>query len=331
MSQFDVHKPEATFKLDPSFDIPKWRKELHELKEEWTLAITLNKGDEFEDKVRRFLDRLDGAIKRKLNFSEVTEDDLRKAGVVRRALQRVPENVAELAEAYRINPAIETEIVGLHSRVKDIYGCVNREGPSCSRMVIEAILFSVVEIVSNCSPGQDPKSGVTIFPGMKIPPGGLEDAAVQLSSRRISEGIELWVNGNTDYAVVEYEDIEENKEWTLQSRGYAFEIFKNCMLLTRAKYEDPERPFVSYIPEAISQAIGLLKSEHLSEVRFCLSDGQMWTFFILKLNNEGLKCYQTIVLDLNENHLESDAELRQIVMFLCEWVRPTRKDLFTMK
>ena len=44
------------------------------------------------------------------------------------------------------------------------------------------------------------------------------------------------------------------------SRDDAFDILKGCLFLVEAKCQSFEQILVSYIPEAISQAIALLKS-----------------------------------------------------------------------
>ncbi|KAG6370050.1 hypothetical protein JVT61DRAFT_12571 [Boletus reticuloceps] len=53
-------------------------------------------------------------------------------------------------------------------------------------------------------------------------------------------------------------------------------------------------PYLSLsYPEAVSQAIALLRSANLSEVRFCLSDGHTWIFFVLKSENGMLIYYES--------------------------------------
>jgi len=60
----------------------------------------------------------------------------------------------------------------------------------------------------------------------------------------------------------------------------------------------------------------------LPEVRFCLSDGQTWVFFILKMANETLTYYESASRRLSRDVVEnSDLPLREIVQLVCEWVR----------
>lgn len=67
-----------------------------------------------------------------------------------------------------------------------------------SRMVLEAILLGVAEIVSN------EKRGVAIVPEMKIARGGV-------SITHTDSGYELWLDGSINYAVVEFEDVKGHK------------------------------------------------------------------------------------------------------------------------
>ncbi|KAF8622539.1 hypothetical protein AX15_006937, partial [Amanita polypyramis BW_CC] len=77
---------------------------------------------------------------------------------------------------------------------------------------------------------------------------------------------------------------------------------------------------ISYIPEAVSQAIALLKSANLPEVHFCLSDRQIWIFFILQMANETLTYYESATYHLSRDVVEnSDMPLHEIVQLVCEW------------
>lgn len=63
----------------------------------------------------------------KLDFSAVTEEDLKKAGVARGFLLRVPEKVNELERRFGTNPGEVDEMADLYSRVQNIYRCANME------------------------------------------------------------------------------------------------------------------------------------------------------------------------------------------------------------
>ncbi|KAF8345411.1 hypothetical protein F5887DRAFT_1061787 [Amanita rubescens] len=140
-------------------------------------------------------------------------------------------------------------------------------------------------------------------------------------------GYELWLSGNVDYAVIEYRLLSPGG-----SREDAFEIANGRLFLVQAKRQNLEQSLISCIPEAVSQAIALLKSAILPEVCFCLSDGQTWIFFILKSENNTLTYYESATRRLSRDVVENtDLPLREIVQLVHEWLRPTVTDLFALK
>ncbi|KIL57920.1 hypothetical protein M378DRAFT_171229 [Amanita muscaria Koide BX008] len=250
------------------------------------------------------------AKKPSVSFSMVTAEDLKKVGVTRKRLSFEPAKVTELTEDLTTNA--EAEIVDLHSRINKIYAHVNM---GHSRMILNEILLALAEISST------QERGVVIFPEMEVTQGEVSDPV---------SGYEMW---HVDYVtvVIEYEDVWDYKKRLLAPGGSkdAFKISKGRLLIVEAKCQSMEQTFVSFIPEAVSQAIALLKSANLQELRFCLSDGQTWTFFILKLENEKLTYYESVPVELDRYMLEdSDLPLRKIVQLLCEWLRPTKTGLF---
>src|SRR5882762_6818443 len=66
-------------------------------------------------------------------------------------------------------------------------------------MILDAILLALAEIVST------QKRGVAILPEMRIAQGD----GVQISHP--TSGYELWLSGNVDYVVIEYEDVRDYK------------------------------------------------------------------------------------------------------------------------
>jgi hypothetical protein len=66
-------------------------------------------------------------------------------------------------------------------------------------MILDAILLALAEIASNH------QREVAILPEMRIASGD----GVQISHP--VSGYELWLSGNVDYAVIEYEDVKDNK------------------------------------------------------------------------------------------------------------------------
>ncbi|KAG9309681.1 hypothetical protein JVU11DRAFT_10353 [Chiua virens] len=259
---------------------------------------------------------LQGAKKPRMTFSAIKHEDLKNAGIERKRLYFERVKLAELTKDLTTNAAAHAEIVDLHSRIKKIY-CTREHG--CSRMVLDAVVLALAEIVST------EKSGVAILPEMRITPRD----GVQISHP--VSGYELWLSGSVDYAIIQYDDLKDYKSRLLLPGGYredAIEIAKGRLLLVEAKRQG-ERDLASYIPEAVSQAIALLKTAKLPEVRFCLSDGQTWIFFILKSENGTLTYYDSPPRLLSrESVAASDADLREIVLLVCEWLRPTTTGLF---
>jgi hypothetical protein len=135
-------------------------------------------------------------------------------------------------------------------------------------MILDAILLALAEIASTRT------RGIAILPEMRLAQGD----EVQISHP--VSGYELWLSGNVDYAVIEYEDVKDYKgesdHHTLSvicltafaarllapggSREDAFRISRGRLFLVEAKPQSIEQSLISYIPEAVSQAIALLKS-----------------------------------------------------------------------
>ncbi len=136
-------------------------------------------------------------------------------------------------------------------------------------MILDAILLAVAQIFST------QKNGIAILPEMRIAQG----EGVQICHP--VSGYELWLSGNVDYAILEYEDVEDNKgksEYQTPSlcqnfpgfsdrlllpgasRDDAIEISNGRLFLVEAKRQNLEQSLKFCIPEAVSQAIALLKS-----------------------------------------------------------------------
>ena len=142
-------------------------------------------------------------------------------------------------------------------------------------MILDAILLALAEIAST------QQKEVVILPGMRIAPGD----GIQISHP--VSGYGLWLSGNVDYAVIEYEDVMDNKGESIHqilllegwlygflrrllapggSREDAFKIAKGSLFLVEAKRQGSERTLVSYVPEAVGQAIALLKSAKVRQL-----------------------------------------------------------------
>ncbi len=141
-------------------------------------------------------------------------------------------------------------------------------------MILDAILLASRKIAST------QQRDVAILPEMKIAEGD----GVQISHP--VSGYELSLSGNVDYAVIEYENVMDNKgEYQTPSlhelpHGLlrpvdpeaAFDIANGRLFLVGTKRQSLEQSLISHIPEAVSQAIALLKSaKYVSTVCFTSS------------------------------------------------------------
>lgn len=136
-------------------------------------------------------------------------------------------------------------------------------------MILDALLLALAELSSTLT------KGIAILPEMRIAQGD----GVRVSHP--ASGYELWLSGNVDYAVIEYDDVKDYKGESDYhpphpvnclitssdrllapggSREDAFDISKGRLFLVEAKRQSLEQSLVAYIPEAVSQAIALLKS-----------------------------------------------------------------------
>ena len=70
-----------------------------------------------------------------------------------------------------------------------------------SRMVLDAVLLSLAKVAAD----KELKTDVAIFPGMRL----AQEDGVQIVNP--ISGYELWLSGNVDYSVVQYEDVLDNK------------------------------------------------------------------------------------------------------------------------
>ncbi|KAF8558058.1 hypothetical protein OG21DRAFT_1504752 [Imleria badia] len=266
--------------------------------------------------IHKVEDIVQGTKNPRLTFSTVTAEDLEKAGVQRKCLVFEPAKVIELTNA--LPTSAETEIADLRARVKKIYAHVNIDYESSSRMILDGILLTSAVIASTQT------RGVVILPEMRITKGD----GVCISHP--ASGYELWLSDVADYAVIEYEDMKDFKARVFGSRTDVFSISRGSLFLVEAKHQGLD--LSPYIPEAVGRAIALLKSSNFSEARFCLSDGTIWMFFLVKMDNGTLTYYESAKRYLDRAVLEnSDLPLREIVQLVHEWLAPTVAGLFTLE
>ena len=149
-------------------------------------------------------------------------------------------------------------------------------------MILDAILLTLAEISST------KQRGITIIPEVKI----AHRDEVKISHP--NSGYELWLSGTVDYAVVDYDDVDDYKSephypqcrsmncfmiFSARLLGpggareeVAFDIPKGCIFLAEAKRRGLESALISSIPEAVSQAIAILSSQkYVDTARFIFS------------------------------------------------------------
>ncbi|KAG7089921.1 hypothetical protein E1B28_011554 [Marasmius oreades] len=193
-----------------------------------------------------------------------------------------------------------------------------------SLMVLDAVLLSLAAIASS------QQREIVIFPEIRF--AGYDKVQV---SHPVT-GYELSLRGSVDYTIIEIDNVDNRKARLLRPEGSQVLFLKHrnaqvLFLLVKAKYRDPEQTFASHIPEAVGQAITLMKYMNITESRFCLSDGLNWRFYILKSEDGMLTCYGSALYCLSKDSLqESDQSLREIMQLICEWVWPTTPDLFVL-
>ncbi|KAH8995653.1 hypothetical protein EDB92DRAFT_1968910 [Lactarius akahatsu] len=217
-----------------------------------------------------------------MSFSTVSLEDLKKAGVKKKWLVFKAEKIANLANRLTTDMGVSSQITDLYARINDIYACYE---PG-SHMILDAFLLTPSLTLWKISSTRE--FDIAILPEMRVTHGD----GVQLSHPTL--GYELWLSGNVDYAVIGYE-IDKGRDNYRRllgphgSRRHAFEIASGCLFLVEAKHQSgDEESLTRHIPEAVSQAIAVLKIANLPEVQFCLSNGQTWIFFIWKSKNNTL-------------------------------------------
>jgi len=91
-------------------------------------------------------------------------------------------------------------------------------------MILDVILLGLRKIALN------QRSDVVILPGMRI------DHEAQISHP--VTGYELWLSGDADYVVIEYENVRDNKARLLFDGGCRevhFRLAKSCLFLVEVK------------------------------------------------------------------------------------------------
>jgi len=99
------------------------------------------------------------------------------------------------------------------------------------------------------------------------------------------------------------------------------------MFLAQARSESimmGDGTVASCTPEAVGQAIAWAKLTRQNKVHFCLSNGETWIFYILILEGDRWRYYQSNQSELDIKSLETyDEPLFEIIQVLLEWLSPS--------
>ncbi|KAL0947856.1 hypothetical protein HGRIS_010493 [Hohenbuehelia grisea] len=304
-------------------DVAKVRRftsSLHALKEE-LLGIDETEAEMAE--VMKHVDELERILKEskrtKITFSSATHLELANLGVKTGRLIFHKATIKSLGG--QVPESVEDELKDLCGRLVKIYRRVNMNFEVGARMVLDAILLSVGEITTILKPQKD----VAIIPEMK-----LEDAPFS------KDGYQVVLGGSIDYGIVEYMvDEDDDTRGRLVGPGlpnYIFEVASGHIFLVEAKQQQAIGGLMAFIPQAVTQAMATSKNGNLETVRFCLSDGHYFIFFVLRRNHDEFTYYESNSLRLYfPDSTQFDEKVREITFLLLEWLKaePT-KDLYEL-
>ncbi|KAF5339854.1 hypothetical protein D9611_009067 [Ephemerocybe angulata] len=145
------------------------------------------------------------------------------------------------------------------------------------------------------------------------------------------DGYEVTFSGSVDYAIVEYVP-DQAGDHRARLVGpdpfveeYVYQVAEGRLFLVEAKRQPAGKTSLgSFIPEAVTQAMVVLSNSKEDTVRFCLSDGEKFIFFILKRENSSYTYYRSITQNLyRPGNAHFEDQLRRVVGLLLEWLRPT--------
>ncbi|KAI9068072.1 hypothetical protein FKP32DRAFT_1535239, partial [Trametes sanguinea] len=208
----------------------------------------------------------------------------------------------------------------LRTRLLEIYNHVSMDVTG-ARMILDAMLLALPKLVTRSQTGLD----IAIMPELRLAPTD----GVQITNSQT--GYQLWLTGSVDYAVIKYTlDDDGNNKGKFDARllgsgglrkNNVLKIARGRLFLVKAKRENPDRSgLASYVPEAVSQAMAVIKSTGSPRVRYCLSNGATWLFCLLMFENNQWRNYVAPPLQLKDRIEASDEGLRLIVQLLLEWV-----------
>ncbi|KAF9237792.1 hypothetical protein BU15DRAFT_62986 [Melanogaster broomeanus] len=307
-----IHKRKRSLQ-DARIDLSKMRMALDSLSVLREELDGIQETDKEMDTITEHVGALErilrGAQKTKLSFSTMKKDDLAQLDVVRKRLVFHPDRLAALVQ--QLTPKATDEIDLLRDRLLEF-----ERG---SRMIIDAVLLTVAKIANA---NEQSKSHVAILPGLAIASGTVSGSHA------------------VDYAVIQYRDELDNKERLLGlggGRDDAFKISQSDFFLVEAKPRQSSdlSALVSSIPEVVAQAVALQQTTRRTEVRFCLSNGHTWIFFILKPKTVGWSYYESATRQLGREMLGNSSigtgrALYEMVQLALEWLAPSAAELYEL-
>ncbi|KAF6760597.1 hypothetical protein DFP72DRAFT_882690 [Ephemerocybe angulata] len=307
---------------DEFIDISKMRRlttSLDNLREE--LRGVAETETEILEEVMKHVEMLDRILREskrvKVSFSDASMTELENLGVEEGYLVFVNGKLNNLLEENKKDDLLNKSFNDLLSQLHKIYQRVNMGYEAGARTVLDAILLFLGDVISVKSPHRD----IAIIPEMKP-----HEALFK------KDGYEVTFSGSVDYAIVEYEPDQAGDHRARlvgpDSFGetYVYQVAEGrFFFLVEAKYQTGKDSLGLFIPEAVTQAMAVLSNSNEDTVRFCLSDGEQFMFFILKRENSTYTYYRSITQSLYRpgNPQFFEDQLRRVVTLLLEWLHPT--------
>ncbi|KAF5339761.1 hypothetical protein D9611_009070 [Ephemerocybe angulata] len=239
---------------DECIDISKMRRlttSLDNLREELRgVAET-----ETMEEVMKHVDMLDilrESKRVKVSFSDASMTELENLGVKQGRLVFVNGNLDNLLEENKKDDLLNEPFNDLLSQLRKIYQRVNMDYEAGARMVLDAILLFLGDVISVKSPHRD----IAIIPEMKP-----REALFK------KDGYEVTFSGSVDYAIVEYEPDQAGDHRARlvgpDSFGetYVYQVAEGrFFFLVEAKYQTGKDSLGLFIPEAVTQAMAVLSN-----------------------------------------------------------------------
>lgn len=266
------------------------------------------------DECHRFLEE-----RIKVTFSDASKVELENLNVKTGQLIFNPRKIDQLAQARAQHVVVGEQLKDLGSRLQKIYRRVNMMQIG-ARMIFEAILMSLGDIITTLSPNR----GFVIIPEMKP-----KDALFT------NRGYQVKFTGTIDYVVIQCEKGKNGdyQEFLVgETRTELEGVFRRAaghFFLIEAELRSPE--WDELIPEAVAQAMTISSNANLNTVRFCVSDGTYFAFYVLKKKRGVFTYYGSIFRKVHPDDDNFDDELQVIINLLLEWLQPTRTDLYQLK